>query len=740
MSLFTPQLQPRAKVAGAGARLLQRSCDCRGKASGDCEGCRKKKLQRKASGGASVDAGASFDAAPQLTQGGLPLGPALASRLGPLFGSDFGDVRVHRDVTSAAAAREVGARAFTLGRHIHFGLGQWRPDDRDGLHLIAHELSHTLQHAGASGDGGGIEIDAPDSVLEREAERAADAAIAGRPARVRGGNSGSPLSRRLLQRAPDDSKGSGIGSAVGGSESATIDRSVDENTVVHIKRTVTEKPCSQQRETRRTPDDKIFYWDKDADAIGLRYSICNGKVQLSTKGEISYDKVVDSAKTLLTTLQSNPALGGDLGTLLQNRLDAATVSGSGDVTLTVDGILQASVQGSSSTGTGSQQYSVKGVLKITPRGMSFTVTGGADFSKTPLRQSTTYTLQGKFATDYFAISLKYEQIDTSQVGGGSSSKGQTTIGLDVPLPDVGPIKDVTLGPTVTIGPDGKPVFGGGIQGRFGGPDKTPEVRCYKCDCPPPLPEFSCNKVVRPHTKTVEDKPAEDRPVRLTYRYNSAVPAKEADYQAGLKTIAGLADTGFTVARIWGYASPEGSLDASAKGGSVFKGNQALSQARADDAHTRIGKQVPRASLPAAEGHAELLGSLDGSPDTPDKDLTENLVALLKDLTPDQRLDALGVSDAVRGDDKRKAKALQDIQDFIDGRARGVALAERPRWEKVFPFLRRVEVTMHHEPVTHPEPVKGGPQAGCQPEDLAYAKANLAPLPPQRRIPQERCGT
>ena len=194
-----------------------------------------------------------------------------------------------------------------------------------------------------------------------------------------------------------------------------------------------------------------------------------------------------------------------------------------------------------------------------------------------------------------------------------------------------------------------------------------------------------------------------------------------------------------MSRIWGYASPEGSLDAPAKGGGVFKGNQALSQARADYAQTRIAKKLPSVALPAAEGHGELLGSFGDSPDTPDKELTGDLVALLKDLPPEKRLEVLGVSEQVLGDNKRKQQALDDIQAFVDGRQRGVPLAERPRWEKVFPFLRRVEVTLHHDAVMRDEPVPAESTKGCAPEDLAYAKANLPPLPPQRRIPQEKCG-
>lgn len=740
MALFTPLVKPGAKPAAQGARLLQRACDCGAKSGaksgGSCEACSKKKLQRKATGDSGGGGAAALSVAPQLTQGGARLPQALRSTLGPLFGNDFGHVRVHRDATSAAAAREVGARAFTLGEHIHFGAGQWRPEGRDGLHLIAHELSHTLQHAqGGAGSGEGVEIDNAGSALEREADHAADAALAGRSVRVRGAGSGQ-LSRRLLQRAP-----AGMGTASGGSDTQTMDRTVDENTVVHIRRTVTERPCKEERVTKATPNDKIPYWDKQADAVGLRYTICNGRVKLSTKAEVDYSKVVESATSLLTTLQRNPTLGGNLGGVLQDRLDEATVSASGDITLDVSGILQASVQANSTVGTAAQQVGVKGVLKVTPGGMVFKVTAGLDYRQTPLDKTTTYKLEGQAGTERFVLTLAYEQIDFSPVGGPSSSTGTLTGGIGVKLPDTPLTRDARCGPTVSkdMGNNGAPVFGGGC-GLSWDTQKAPAVRCYKCDCPPPLPEYSCTQVTKPHEKPVVVKEADDPTVRLSYEYNSNVPKPKADFDSGVKSIAAMVGNGYSVKHIHGYASPEGSLDAPAKGKGVFKGNIALSQRRADHTLARLAKEVPGTTLPPAEGLGEQLGNLDGSGDAADKDLTAQIVALLSPLSAERRLEVLGVSEVILADQKRRSEALAQIQAFIDGQtAPGLPLAQRPRWEKVFPFLRRVEVGLHHEPVMGVEPVKGGTSTGCNDVDLAYARANMPPLPPQRRIPQERCG-
>ncbi|MBI1868063.1 MAG: DUF4157 domain-containing protein [Methylocystis sp.] len=63
----------------------------------------------------------------------------------PRFNHDFASVRVHTGPSAAKAAWTAGAQAFTLGRDIYFGAGEYRPDGASGRRLLAHELAHTLQ-------------------------------------------------------------------------------------------------------------------------------------------------------------------------------------------------------------------------------------------------------------------------------------------------------------------------------------------------------------------------------------------------------------------------------------------------------------------------------------------------------------------------------------------------------------------------------------------------------------------
>lgn len=97
-----------------------------------------------------------------------PLDPATRARFEPRFGYDLSGVRIYRDVASAALAAYLGAAAYTVGRNIHFGAGQYAPYTVAGQRLLAHELAHVVQQAeGVQGRSA--------AALEAEAEQRATA-------------------------------------------------------------------------------------------------------------------------------------------------------------------------------------------------------------------------------------------------------------------------------------------------------------------------------------------------------------------------------------------------------------------------------------------------------------------------------------------------------------------------------------------------------------------------------------
>jgi len=80
---------------------------------------------------------------------GHPLDGATRAFYETRFGQGFGHVRLHTDWRAAASAQSINARAYTVGRDIVFGAGEYAPQTAGGRRLLAHELTHVLQQTGA---------------------------------------------------------------------------------------------------------------------------------------------------------------------------------------------------------------------------------------------------------------------------------------------------------------------------------------------------------------------------------------------------------------------------------------------------------------------------------------------------------------------------------------------------------------------------------------------------------------
>jgi hypothetical protein len=86
-----------------------------------------------------------------LANGGQPLAIPVRDYFTPRFGLDFSQVRIHDGARAAATAAAIDARAFTVGRNIVFGAGEYTPRTAAGMHLLAHELVHTIQQSPGEG-------------------------------------------------------------------------------------------------------------------------------------------------------------------------------------------------------------------------------------------------------------------------------------------------------------------------------------------------------------------------------------------------------------------------------------------------------------------------------------------------------------------------------------------------------------------------------------------------------------
>ena len=207
-----PQPQTAAAVRGSKG-MLQRKCAC-GKQTlggGECAECAKKKaaMQRRLTVGASNDPlereadrvaervmsaplhsatlatplriqrftgqpAGQAEAAPSGVEGvlagsGKPLEPALRYDLELRFGHDFSGVRVHTGRAAEQSAQDVNANAYTVGKDIVFGAGQFAPGTGVGRRLLAHELTHVVQQSGTDGF-----TDASPNVLARQTPNASE--------------------------------------------------------------------------------------------------------------------------------------------------------------------------------------------------------------------------------------------------------------------------------------------------------------------------------------------------------------------------------------------------------------------------------------------------------------------------------------------------------------------------------------------------------------------------------------
>lgn len=76
---------------------------------------------------------------------GAPLDVDTRTEMEDAFSSDFSGVQVHTGQEAASLSQSLGARAFTHGNSIFFNRGEYQPQSERGKHLLAHELTHTIQ-------------------------------------------------------------------------------------------------------------------------------------------------------------------------------------------------------------------------------------------------------------------------------------------------------------------------------------------------------------------------------------------------------------------------------------------------------------------------------------------------------------------------------------------------------------------------------------------------------------------
>ncbi|MCF6407758.1 DUF4157 domain-containing protein [Chitinophaga filiformis] len=135
----TPILHTQALMGPS----VQRKC-------AQCEEEQKKVgVMRKAEGGGGLQATPALGAKLAANKGGgSPLPDGTRRFMENAFSADFSRVSIHNNSEAAAMSQSIQAHAFTHGNDIYFNSGRYSPHTQQGQHLLAHELTHTLQQTG----------------------------------------------------------------------------------------------------------------------------------------------------------------------------------------------------------------------------------------------------------------------------------------------------------------------------------------------------------------------------------------------------------------------------------------------------------------------------------------------------------------------------------------------------------------------------------------------------------------
>ncbi len=103
-------------------------------------------IQKKETSGNTSTAPDTVSNKIQETKGcGASLDTSTKNFMESRFGTDFSQVRIHTDNNAASLSQQLNAKAFTVGRDIYFNSNQYAPQESSSMHLLAHELTHTIQ-------------------------------------------------------------------------------------------------------------------------------------------------------------------------------------------------------------------------------------------------------------------------------------------------------------------------------------------------------------------------------------------------------------------------------------------------------------------------------------------------------------------------------------------------------------------------------------------------------------------
>ena len=137
----------------------------------------------------------------QARGGGQALDSKVRTQMESSFDADFSGVRVHTNSQANNLNRELSSRAFTTGKDIFFGQGEYNTGSSSERELLAHELTHVVQQTG--GVQGKMRVGQPGDKYEQEADQVARAIMGDEQKNVQG-DSGRGLAHRQVESEKEE--------------------------------------------------------------------------------------------------------------------------------------------------------------------------------------------------------------------------------------------------------------------------------------------------------------------------------------------------------------------------------------------------------------------------------------------------------------------------------------------------------------------------------------------------------
>ena len=524
-----------------------------------------------------------------LSSYGVGLEPSVRLDFEARLGEDLSRVRVHTDSEAAASAHAVGANAYAVGPHLVFGDGCFAPATAAGQKLLAHELGHFVQERSVGQPASDrLEIGSVHDQAEADADRIAGHALnrssASGPLDHTGRSSGSShiLRRQVAspQRLQDPPR------------TATIDAHGEphDRAQVSITRTLVACPCHRVADVAEQ-----VYYNPDLDNLAIVYRRCTGRSTLDTFGRLQ-----SNARAFMqgTPPQGTAQIGIDL-----NVLDKGGTGGQRYILAAV---------GSNASGT---PIGLGGRGVVVFQGGQWRLALEAQFLRrlqSDPRTGTQNDLQAAVGAQFGHFLVRIQGIDLlSPTARGGQGSFCYTVGSSSAI-----CFDLTIGAS------------GGVQstvifrGTFDiGPHVRPE-ECWTCLCPGPVPHYACTHIALAY----KEPHPEERHALGMYRFYYAwsqphTQSESRELQAqsigDMAALASEVTNGAQVVSITGRASPEGGEPDPhplAMRPGQWRGNQVLSQQRADDMKARVrGLVTPATQLPDAVGLGEVSGEVPNRP-------------------------------------------------------------------------------------------------------------------------------